>query len=91
MTTSDLLAKIMNSPHTDEVKAHPELTQFLGENRFPTVGSLPAGSLLSGTIYLVQVIFRTPNSNVSNNNNDMRTIVNNATGAIIPISKYASK
>jgi hypothetical protein len=87
MTTSDLLAKIMNSPHTDEVKAHPELTQFLGENRFPTVGSLPAGSLLSGTIYFVQVIF----TYVSNNNNDMRTIINNATGAIIPISKYASK
>jgi hypothetical protein len=57
----ELLAKVHTmDPQSSEVKAHRELTQFLEKNRFPVVGRLPAGSLFSGTIYFVQMMFRTP-------------------------------
>lgn len=89
---TDLLSKLHTlDSRSEEVKSHPELTQFLDENRFPAIGRLPAGSLFSGTIHFVHMTFRTPGGNISINDNDMTTIMEYASRAIIPISRYASE
>jgi hypothetical protein len=87
-----LLAKIHTIDHkSNELKSHRSITEFLEKNTLPAVRSSPSGSLFNGTVYFVQLKFNTSDGIVSVTDDDMRTIINYALRAIIPIPKYTSQ
>ena len=87
----DLLKRLHRIPPDSlELKEHPAVAAFLARNRLPLPGRNARDTLFSGTIFFVQVTFQTNSGNIVTSTSDMKTIVQYAQHAIVPISDYAA-
>jgi hypothetical protein len=78
-------------PDSPELRGHEAVAEFLRENKLPLVGRNARDALFSGTVYFVQVTFKTNTGNFVIPTSDMNVIVEYARHAIIPICEYAAQ
>lgn len=87
----ELLNRLDRITDLREVEPYENLYEFLKTTKLPTAGNKAVSPLFSGTLVFVKFTFNTPDGAIAVSDADIRTAMEYANLAVVPISRYASQ